>query len=706
MRRHLITLLLLLALTPTARATETENLGISVLPAPGRVTVDGKWNDWDLSGGIFCCGDVERQRDKLAVWVHAMYDAQFFYVLARWIDETPMNNPGQVAGSYGFQGDCLQFRTITAAGTPQERGNHFTCWRDRDGRDVIFVERGTDFKAGTIKDAKTVGARQAFLKNADGKGYVQEIAIPWNLLTMDGRPLTPGGKMVMTVEPNFTVGGEGRSTIKDLFKAGVVPDRVFTFMASSCWGIATLEPKGNVAPRPLRLADARELPIRMVQGVPSIDWTGLAKTTQRKGLKNFAFTMPEDGYVSLQVRSAGGEVVSQLLSGAFRKKGQQEIPWDGLTTTNWRTPGQPVPAGTYTTRGLWHRGIGLRLKGWAANAGSAPWDSSPTSNWGGDHGVPVTAAAAGSMVFLGWSGAEAGKALVACDLDGNVLWKNSRQGMAGAEFVAVDGDKVYAANWGTEHGNYLYRLDTATGAYAQWENGTPDLTIGELLADAPNRPNRIDGLAAGHGELYLSLRKPQSGAVAVVDAAHRKLLHCWPVPQPGQLCVAARPLVYVVSGGTSVLALDTTTGQSRTIVAGLRNATGIAADGEGKIYVAVRDPDNQIKVFSRGGQLVRTIGRPGGAAYWGPGKPMGWPSPRESPWTPPGKCGSRKPTCFPSGSAYGLPARESLPASSSAPRPTAPWAARSIRWTRTSWPAWGANGTSTRTRAALRARAS
>ena len=34
-------------------------------------------------------------------------------------------------------------------------------------------------------------------------------------------------------------------------------------------------------------------------------------------------------------------------------------------------------------------GIGLRLRGWACNGGNAPWDSSLTSNWGGDHGVPI-----------------------------------------------------------------------------------------------------------------------------------------------------------------------------------------------------------------------------------------------------------------------------------------------------------------------------
>jgi len=79
-------------------ATPTENLRLSVLPAPGPVTVDGHTSDWDLSGGLFACSGVETLRDKVALWFHAMYDAKNLYVLARFTDETPLNNPGSTAG--------------------------------------------------------------------------------------------------------------------------------------------------------------------------------------------------------------------------------------------------------------------------------------------------------------------------------------------------------------------------------------------------------------------------------------------------------------------------------------------------------------------------------------------------------------------------------------------------------------------------------
>ena len=501
------------------RATETENLDMKVLPAHSagstsspqagsgqadKVTVDGKIDDWDLSSGIFTCCDVENQREKFGVWSHAMYDDKYLYLLYRWTDETPMSNPGQAAGSYGWDGDCIQVRFITNLGKTNERVSHWSCWRDRDGVGIMDVAYGRGFNEGKIKDAQTQGAQQAFLINDDKKGYIQEMAIPWGLITKDDLHLKTGDAFGVTVEPNFTIGAGGRLTMKDVFRAGVVPDRVFTFRAYNVWGTAQLEAKGNLKPRSIRLSDGREFAVKLENGIPVIDWTGLIKSKELQGFKTISYTMPEDGFISLQIVNADGQVVRQLLNNVFMSKGKHDVKWDGLTTTNWRTPGQPVPAGTYTWRAIWHKDIGLRLRGWADNAGSAPWDSSPTANWGGDHGAPVACAAEGNKVFLGWSGAEAGKALLGCDLNGAVQWKNIRQGMAGAEYVAVDGGIVYAANWGDEGGNILYRVNAANGSYVDWGNGTPDLDPREIFPNPAAAPHRIDGLAAKYGKLYLS----------------------------------------------------------------------------------------------------------------------------------------------------------------------------------------------------------
>jgi len=258
-------------LVGSAAATETEHLGMRVLPTPGEVTVDGKADDWDLTGGIFACGHIERQRDQFSCWFHTMYDARNLHMLVRWIDRTPMNNPHSVVSDTGFRGDCLQVRFIMPGG----RTLHVTAWAcGKDKKHRVDISYGKLFNEGHIRDAQQRGARQAFLKNADGKGYSQEISLPWKLVTKGGAPLKPGAKFSMTLEPNFTVGGSGRLSIKDIFKPGVEINRYSTFNNPQCWGTAVMEPKGNVKPWPVRLSGGRQYAVKMQGDLPVVNWGG------------------------------------------------------------------------------------------------------------------------------------------------------------------------------------------------------------------------------------------------------------------------------------------------------------------------------------------------------------------------------------------------------------------------------------------------
>jgi sugar lactone lactonase YvrE len=650
-------------------ATETENLGLRVLPVPsrvegpaphstsstsspqagsgqaGKVVVDGKFDDWDLTGGVFTTGDAENLREKLATWFHAMYDAEHLYLLTRWIDQSPMSNPGTTKGDYGFAGDCLQARIITQPDqADKERCTHLTAWRDRDGLDVIDAAWGRKFDQGGEKDLQTKGASQEFHKSDDGpstgsgqaKGYVQEIAIPWKLLCTDGYTPKAGDKITITLEPNFNTEANMRITFKDIFKPGVTPNRVFTFMSSPCWGAGTLEAKGKGTPQPVRLADAREFVVRMEQspeapltGVPAVDWMGLIKSKELKGFKTVEFEMPADGYISLQLLAADGAVVRQLLNSAFYTKGKHEVKWDGLTTPNWRTPGEPVPAGEYTWRALTHSGLGLRLRGWACNDGKAPWDGpSGKDNWGGDHGQPVSAASdpagsgtGGKQVYLGWSGAEAGKALVACDGDGNVVWRCSRQGMSGAMLMAADAGTVYSVNWD----GILFRVDNAKGGFTDWAGtGSTDLTMNNYVTAVPEAERgklRASALAAAKGKLFVGYRA--QNLVLVLDATNGKLVKELKVTEPVDLEAGPDGTLFVISAGTSVLAVNPESGEAKPFVQGLMAANGIAVDAQGKVYVGVGEPDNQVKVYDATGKATGTIGRKGGRALLGKWQPEG-----------------------------------------------------------------------------------
>ncbi len=601
-------------------ATETEHLGARVLPAPAQVAIDGKFDDWDLSGGVFACGDVENQRDKYAVWVHLMWDRDFLYVLGRWNDPTPVNNPRQVEGGSGWEGDSLQFRTIVGAGADIEKGRctHWTCWQGTSGRHVMDAAWGRQFNQGHLFDAQAKGGKQAITVNADASGYVQELAIPWNLIAPEGWQPKAGEQFRFTLEPNMTVGTGGRLTIKDIFAKGIIPDRVFTFMAAGDWGLATLEKAGSVEPTPVRLADKREFKTRMEAGVPVVDWTGLIKQRELAGFSPIAFEMPFDGYVSLNIYDARGGVARQLLNQAFFSKGKHEVKWDGLTTFSFRRPGDPVAAGAYTWAALVHPGLDLKLVGWACNGGNAPWDANEKSNWGGDHGAPICAAAAGDKVFLGWSGAEAAKALLACDTDGAVQWKNIREGMAGCTRVAADGDLVFGVNAG-----YVYRLNSRDGSYAVWPGkDTPDLHLGSLLNDEQKKsiPDKVDALDAADGVLYLA--STAGNAILAVDAKTGQLQKLLAVPAPTAVRAAGKGLLYVCSGHNALVALDAASGQSKPF-ADTREVYGLTTDAAGNVYAAVRGDRQQVVVFDAAGKEIRTIGRKGGRARVGKWDPTG-----------------------------------------------------------------------------------
>lgn len=629
-QRLLVLALAIFILPPMGRvaATPTENIGLQVLPSPGPVVVDGKYTDWDLSGSVFASNEVETQRTDYAVWLAAMYDKANLYVLARFSDLTPLNNPGQTIANYGFAGDSLQFRTITHPGSSDALTCNVTAWRGTGGADVVNMDyEGT---LPEIKDAKTRGGRQAFTINADGKGYVQEIAIPWSLLTKNGQPLQSGDQMQMTFEPNFTTPGQGRLSVKDVFKPVPNIDRVFTFMSKAEWGTATLAARGHVPPRPVRIAGGREFPVTLERDIPLADWAGLdASATSRSpsGFKPITFTLPAESYVSLNIKNAQGQVVCQLLRGDFLAKGKQTVLWDGLTTPNAHQPGTPVPAGTYTWSALYHGAIGLRWRGFADNGGKAPWDNGPTTNWGGDHGQPHAAASDGDRVFLGWTAAEAGSALVATDLAGNVLWKNNRGGIAGAEQVAAANGIVYVLNGPKD----LYHLNAKDGSYLSWgaansPSAPADVNPLDLWPNAADKPDKVDGLLATGSTVIISLAK--QNALLVIDAETGRLLKTVAVPAPGALAdgrstlpgVAGRlpALVYVVSGGANVLAVNPWSGEIKSLTQGLSHAAGIAVGTNGDIYVGVGNPDNQVRVYDAAGKFLHTIGRPGGRALLGP----------------------------------------------------------------------------------------
>ena len=719
---------------PFLAATETENHGFRLLPAPGAVNLDGKIDDWDLSGGIFACGELEHLRDQYSLWLHGMYDADNLYLLARWNDPTPLNNP-ELRGGHGFNGDCLQVRFVMFPDTDQATTSWWDFWRDASGDSVIGRQwpgpvNGVPNNPLPEFRQETTGARQAFAVNADGKGYVQELVIPWKELSVAGKRPEPGSQFRFTIEPNFTAGAFGRISIKDIFSdKTAAPDRIFTFRAYNDWGFATLEKSGKVEPQPVRVADGRTFPTHLENGAPVVDWTGLIRNFEWPGMREIVFDMPFRGYVSLNIYDRNGKIVRHLLNGELREAGRQTVKWDGLDDAVYRTPGQPLPPGEYTWKALFHPGIKLTYRGAAAIGGRAPWQSRPDDFWLGDHGVPTAVRTDGKRIYLACNGAEGGRHLVATDFAGKHLWSlQNTTGAADPNYIAVGNDTVYVLHpkndWtkGNNSGS-ISRVNAETGGYLNWQGSKSHILPLESLwtAELPGYDD-FTGVAAGGGKLFGSIaparffpndvadwkamirllqadqpparelyaqidprttgrlkdflagKTPQEEAfrtwnggprfdvevtralnglldstelvekaeqmteaelaranfrelvrifgealrpfpedrVVVLDGATGKPERAFAVPQPGPLHYVNDSLLYVISAGRQVLALNPQTGACKPVVTNGFNLRGVTTDAAGRILVSCGAPAMQVVIYTPDGKEVGRIGRPGG----------------------------------------------------------------------------------------------
>lgn len=229
--------------------------------------------------------------------------------------------------------------------------------------------------------------------------------------------------------------------------------------------------------------------------------------------------MPSDGVASIQIKAGDGRVVRTLAETQAFAKGDQSLVWDRLDDA-----GHAVAPGEYLWSGAVTGGIHAKLRGWACADFGTPWkpaDGKP--QWGGDAGVPSAVAADAERVYLGWSGARAGSAVLACDLEGRPLWSwrdhdldRRVPGGTGVQALSVDAGVVTVLKGleGIEVKGYeLIKLDAETGQAIPWPENRR-LNIEDLWpADAKSKPRHADGMAARAGRIFLTFTEEQFLAV-------------------------------------------------------------------------------------------------------------------------------------------------------------------------------------------------
>ncbi len=586
---------------------QSQNEGLPAAPAPGPVVVDGKLEDWDWSGRICSFAD-QGVRNRYAAETAAMWTPGALYLAIKRQDPTPLVNMVDPEFNLddGWKGDSIQLRintgdqTIWLTGwyyTPKKQAVlHLAYWKDRTncraGQDVLV------FTATNDVAALGRGVEMAFRAEPDGKGYVQEIRLPWALLFKNVPAIGPGLPLQIGLE--FFWGDPTGKTwpvhrYADNMQPGMT-SREFYWSASKVWGEAALLAKGRLAPRQyISEADrlTGTLPLRVTVPKAAARVTLAINDAAGKRIRNLAGDLlPEDYTVATD-----------------RDTRTLEVPWDLLDDG-----GTLVPAGDYRVAGLTHGGLGAEYEMCFYNPGTPPWDTTAGNGaWGADHSVPLRVARAGDGMVVAWPFAEGGDGIIGIGPDDRKRWGEKR----GAQLLAADADSLYAIPGGWHiKSDVLIRMTKKSGAYKPFQKDGQlrpfELPFKDLFGNEDFGPA---SLAVTDRQLIVLLRTKNEAAnqcrLAFLDKDSAAVLKLVDTPPLVAIAAAADGTLFGMDT-QAVYHIGAADGKLvRISTPGLAQPAALAVDNQANIVVADVGADMQVKAFTPAGQPAYTCGRKG-----------------------------------------------------------------------------------------------
>ena len=591
-----------LLLAYTAITNKTDHTEIHVVPAPGKVTVDGDLKDWDLSGAILMFVD-EASKGAYSVRGAMMFDADHLYVGGQLKDPTPMVNNytfgGEVAMSWNA--DAIQIRLLADPSARSDASlqtgghispeankavNHITLWYStRDARAGYFVCYGMNFADPTLNPP---GIEGAYKKDADGKGYTFEYKVPWKVLRAP-RPPQAGDRVQCQWQLHWG-NGEGNAVrlgMTDVRNPEGSKD--LGYMGPRSWGTAIFEKTGN-----LKLKEK-------------------STVGRAPGHIPIALKLDKPAKVSLAVCDATGRLARTCLGAQPYPTGEHVYLWDGLS--DWD---KPLPPGNYSFKMLTHDGVKQKLVCDVGVSGTPPYQTEDgTGGWAGDYNVPWYVATEGDRVVLGTGSSEAAPTSIGTDLDGRKQWGafvGSRGPMAlhkGFGYFVVAGEAK------------LVKFETAKGFLAPFSGGKPQATIIEKKGNPPDWGNRSwqwGGMAMRDGTIYVANTYDQQ--VYTLDLASGAVKGALPLNHPIGLAFDPHGRLYAVSG-LAVGLYDLQAKTFKPIIERLDSPRHLATDKDGNVYVSLHGKTMQVWKLSPKGEVLLKYGKPGGRPEAGRFDPNG-----------------------------------------------------------------------------------
>ncbi len=497
--RHLLLAAVCILQVVADDRTMSFNTEVAVLPAPGVMTIDGEWDDWDLSGGVWSYNSP-MITDRYSVWTHLMHDGNGIYLLARYHDLTPLQNAASGKDfSVSWRADCYQARVIFDDRTADEHQMHVNMYYSSVDKQPYMIVKHGGFRSKAPYDetgpdrpeqAERWGATMAEAGGAiafkawpDGKGYTMEAFWPWSYCRSSGEPLAVGESFVFGTEAMW--GNADGTMLSHRLADGIKDDtvnRIFMFRARNGWGRAVMREQGK-----LELAE-QQVALHKARLKHFVDY-------DTHGSVPIAYDLPEKREVSIVIDNAAGERVRNLFGQYPREAGSVVDNWDCLDDA-----GNPVAAGTYTASIVHHLPIEMEFYNSAYSSATPPWVTEAGSKlWGANHGHPTSVATRGKVTVLTFTGTEGGSGIQLIDDNGIIQWADQQ------EFLDATLDDVYAyglcrSSW--QQRVLLARFRLKDGQQVPFEDAarTPNVTL------LPDDEVGITGsIAMAEGKLWVCI---------------------------------------------------------------------------------------------------------------------------------------------------------------------------------------------------------
>ncbi len=458
---------ILLAATAFADTGLARHKKLYAVPAPGKVVIDGKLDDWDLSGQIFMYV-VSETSDMQSARFAMMYDDEALYISGVVRDPSPMMNrhDPNVDPEKAWDADVCQIYMVLdpSMGYPVNKSSFNGDVQPADLHDVLVVlhrpqgaepglYRGMMFDQAApqgLESQRRGPAGQVPGRLRQGRRRPRIYLRVSHSLDDAGRPATAraGDVTAGTVQFCWSTPDGFKTAGGSAWGYDVMAGPGFIFQTTSCWGKMIFSDKG-------------QLPKEMVdEGLPPEQPLPLS----------FTYDLPEDGEVSIVLFDEHGMAAAHARWP--RPRAAQDTTWSA--GTDWMRPANRCPPAAIPGKACTTSRSPRSSCSRPTTPGQPPYKTDDnTGGWGGDHGCPTSACAAGDGVILAWNMSESGWGIIRTDLTGKKQWGIKHN----AEDLAADGERLLVVGDNGFNGAESVQALRASsdGRPLNWGNGKPAL---------------------------------------------------------------------------------------------------------------------------------------------------------------------------------------------------------------------------------------